>query len=371
MLTDLSVTSVSRSRLGDVDFDNLGFGNVFSDHMFSMKYQDGRWQQPEVLPYGPVPVDPANATLHYGQAVFEGLKAFMGDDGTVRIFRPDMNYARLCDSCQRLCIPVPDADQFYGAMESLIQLDHGWIPRRRGQALYIRPLIFSDESHLEVRPSQRFRFLVMTAPVRAYFDEDAAAIDLKVEEQYTRSAPGGMGAAKTSGNYAASLFPGEEGRKQGFAQVLWLDGLEHRYVEEVGAMNIFFRIDGKVVTPSLVGTILPGVTRNSVIQLLEDAGDPVDERRIEIDEVVAAIREGRMQECFGAGTAAIIAPVGGISYRGEHSSINNSQAGEVTRRLYDEFTGIQLGEVPDRHGWNRLVTVDAGSPSKRAASGAE
>jgi len=368
MLTDLSVTSVSRSRLGDVDFDNLGFGNVFSDHMFSMKYQDGRWQQPEVLPYGPVPVDPANATLHYGQAVFEGLKAFMGDDGTVRIFRPDMNYARLCDSCQRLCIPVPDADQFYGAMESLIQLDHGWIPRRRGQALYIRPLIFSDESHLEVRPSQRFRFLVMTAPVRAYFDEDAAAIDLKVEEQYTRSAPGGMGAAKTSGNYAASLFPGEEGRKQGFAQVLWLDGLEHRYVEEVGAMNIFFRIDGKVVTPSLVGTILPGVTRNSVIQLMEDAGDPVDERRIEIDEVVVAIREGRMQECFGAGTAAIIAPVGGISYRGEHLSINNSQAGEVTRRLYDEFTGIQLGEVPDRHGWNRLVTVDAGSPPKRAVS---
>jgi branched-chain amino acid aminotransferase len=366
MLPDMSVTPVSRSRLADVDFDNLGFGDVFSDHMFSMKYQDGRWQQPEILPYGPVPVDPANATLHYGQAVFEGLKAFMGDDGTVRIFRPDMNYERLRDSCERLCIPVPDEDHFFGALESLIQLDHGWIPRKRGQALYIRPLIFSDESHLEVRPSRAFRFLVMTSPVRAYFDENTAAIDLKVEEQYTRSAPGGMGAVKTSGNYAASLFPGEEGRKQGFAQVLWLDGLEHRYVEEVGPMNIFFRIDGKVVTPSLVGTILPGVTRASVIQLMEDAGDPVDERRIAIDEIVTAIREGRMQECFGAGTAVIIAPVGGISYRGNLLIINDKKAGEVTRRLYDEVTGIQLGEVPDRHGWNRLVTVDAAS--MRAAS---
>lgn len=368
MLPDLNVTPVSRSRLANVDFDDLGFGNVFSDHMFSMRCREGRWQQPEVLPYGPVPVDPANATLHYGQAVFEGLKAFMGDDAIVRIFRPDMNYRRLCDSCERLCIPVPDAEHFYGAMESLIQLDHGWIPRKRGQALYIRPLIFSDESHLEVRPSQAFRFLVMTAPVRAYFDEDAAAIDLKVEEEFTRSAPGGMGAAKTSGNYAASLFPGEQGRKQGFAQVLWLDGLEHRYVEEVGAMNIFFRIDGKVVTPSLVGTILPGVTRDSVITLMEDAGDPVEERRIEIDEVVAAIREGRMQECFGAGTAAIIAPVGGISYRGEHLTINDNEAGEVTRRLYDELTGIQLGEREDRHSWNRRVTIDSASSAKQAAN---
>ena len=367
MLPDLSVTPISHSRLADVDFDNLGFGNVFSDHMFSLKYEHGRWQRPEVLPYGPVAVDPANATLHYGQAVFEGLKAFMGDDGTVRIFRPDMNYKRLRGSCERLCIPVPDEAHFYGAMESLIQLDHGWIPRKRGQALYIRPLIFSDESHLEVRPSQAFRFLVMTAPVRTYFDEDTAAIDLKVEEEFTRSAPGGMGAAKTSGNYAASLFPGEEGRKQGFAQVLWLDGLEHRYVEEVGAMNIFFRIDGRVLTPSLAGTILPGVTRDSVIRLMEDAGDPVEERRIEIDEVMTAIREGRMQECFGAGTAVTIAPVGGISYHGEHLTINNKEAGEVTRRLFDEVTDIQLGEVTDRHAWNRLVSVGAGAGSKRAA----
>ncbi len=367
MLPDLSLTPVSRSRIADVDFDDLGFGNVFSDHMFSMKCRDGRWQQPEVLPYGPVRVDPANATLHYGQAVFEGLKAFMGKDGKVRIFRPDMNYRRLCDSCERLCIPAPDADHFYGALESLIELDHAWIPRKRGQALYIRPLIFSDESHLEVRPSRSFRFLVMTAPVRAYFDEDAAAIDLKVEEQYTRSAPGGTGAAKTSGNYAASLFPGERGRQQGFAQVLWLDGVEHRYVEEVGAMNIFFRIDGKVITPSLVGTILPGVTRDSVIALMKDLGDPVEERRIEIDEVVDAIRAGRMQECFGAGTAAIIAPVGGISYRGEHLTVNDREAGEVTRRLYDELTGIQLGERPDRHGWNRLVKVDAARGEKRVA----
>ena len=368
MLPDLSVTTVSHSRISDVDFENLDFGGVFSDHMFSMRFRDGRWQQPEVVPYGPVEVDPANATLHYGQAVFEGLKAFMGNDGAVRFFRPDMNYRRLRDSCERLCIPAPDEAHFFAALDSLAQLDHAWIPRKRGQALYVRPLIYSDESHLEVRPSKAFRFLVMTAPVRAYFDESAAAIDLKVEEQYTRSAPGGTGAAKTSGNYAGSLFPAEAGRREGFAQVLWLDGIEHRYVEEVGAMNIFFRIDGKVITPSLVGTILPGVTRDSVIRLMQDAGDPVEERRITIDEVVDAIREGRMQECFGAGTAAIIAPVGGISYRGEHLTINDSEAGEVTRRLYDELTGIQLGEVPDRHGWNRVVKVDVSRREQRAAS---
>jgi branched-chain amino acid aminotransferase len=368
MIPHLSVTKVSRSRLDQVNFDSLGFGDQFSDHMFSMFYRDGAWRQPEILPYGPVPVEPANATLHYGQAVFEGLKAFMGNDGVVRVFRPNMNLERLRASCERLCIPMVEESVFYDAIEALIQLDHRWIPRKRGQALYVRPLIISDEGHLEVRPSKSFRLILMTAPVRAYFDEDADAVNLKVEEQCTRAAPGGMGYAKTAGNYAASLFPGEQARAEGFAQVLWLDGVEHRYVEEVGAMNIFFRIDDTIITPVLQGTILPGVTRASVIQLLEDAGHRIEERRIGIDEVVDAVHAGALQEAFGAGTAAIISPVGGIAYKGELLRINEGAAGQVTRSLYDELTGIQLGEVADRHGWNRLIHLDSEQDVKRAAT---
>jgi branched-chain amino acid aminotransferase len=355
MLSDLVLQRTTRSRLTEVDFDHLGFGNVFSDHMFSMSWEAGEWRAPEVLPYGPIPMEPANATLHYGQAVFEGLKAFRGVDGRIRLFRPDMNARRLLASCERLCIPPVPEPLFLGALECLVRLDHGWIPPGRGQALYLRPIVFSDEPHLEVRPSRRFRFMVMTAPVRAYFEDGGAGVALKVEERHTRAAPGGTGYAKTAGNYAASLYPGELGRREGYAQVLWLDGLEHRYVEEVGAMNIFFRMGDRVVTPPLHGTILPGVTRDSVLTLLEDRGVAVEERRIAIDEVAEAIRAGRLVEAFGAGTAAIVAPVSRIAWRGEEYVIGNGAPGGLTRELYDALTGVQRGEVEDRHGWCRLV----------------
>jgi branched-chain amino acid aminotransferase len=358
MFPDLRVQRAPSSRLDEVDFENLGFGDVFSDHMFSLRYRDGRWGSPEILPYGPVSVDPSNATLHYGQSVFEGLKAFRGVDGQARLFRPDRNARRLRDSCERLCIPLPDEEVLLSAIDHLVRMDHHWIPSGRGQALYIRPLIFSDEGQLEVRPSSRYRLLIMTAPVRAYFDVDMTAVSLGVEDRFTRSAPGGTGFAKTAGNYAASLYPTEQARASGHAQVLWLDGIEHRFVEEVGAMNIFFRIDGVVVTPDLHGTILPGITRDSVITLLQDSGQPVEERRISIDEVIDAARAGRLQEAFGAGTAAIIAPVGSIAYRGEKVAINDGAAGSLTRELYDRITGIQLGEIEDVHGWNRVVELD-------------
>ena len=355
MSREFPVTAVKSTRIAEVDFDDLAFGSVFSDHMFSMRYRDGEWREPEVLPYGPVTVDPSNATLHYGQTVFEGLKAFKGPDGAIRIFRPDMNAKRLQESCRRLCIPELDEEVFHDAIEALLRLDHAWIPRKRGQALYIRPLIFSDESHLEVRPSDCFRFLIMTAPVRAYFEDDMAAVGLKVEETYTRSAPGGIGYAKTAGNYAASLYPGAKAREEGYAQVLWLDGVEHRYVEEVGAMNIFFRFGDTVVTPSLHGTILPGITRDSVITLLAESGLRVEERRISIDELIEGIRSGSLSEAFGAGTAAIIAPVGRFAYKGEVHVINDERAGETTRTLFDQITRIQLGETNDEHGWNRVI----------------
>ena len=357
MFSEPKITRAEPSRLATVDFDNLGFGSVFCDHMFSLYYENGQWQRPEILPYGKIELEPGTATLHYGQTVFEGLKAFRGSDDLVRVFRPDQNAKRLICSCERLCIPPIDEAVLIGAIDALIKLDHEWIPRQRGQAFYIRPLIFGTETHLEVRPSRTFRLIVMTSPVRAYFDAGMSGVALRVEESFTRSAPGGMGAVKTAGNYAASLYPTEQGVKQGLAQALWLDAVEHKYVEEVGAMNIFFRFKDSIVTPDLRGTILPGITRASVITLLEEAGRRVEERRITIDEVVGAITDGSLEEAFGAGTAAIIAPVGKLSFRDSTLTVNDNQAGPVTRWLYDQLTGIQLGEVEDHHGWNRIVDI--------------
>lgn len=359
MLSELTVTRAAASRIDGVDFEALGFGNVFSDHMFSLRCEDGRWQRPEILPYGALSMEPGNATLHYAQGAFEGLKAFHGSDGAVRVFRPGMNARRLTESCRRMCIPPPGEEVLLFAIEQLIRLDSAWIPRRRGQALYIRPLIYSTETHLDVRPSRSYRYLVMTGPVRAYFDPDQGAVALKVEEQYTRSAPGGTGSVKTPGNYGASLYPAELARTEGFAQVLWLDGVEHRYVEEVGAMNIFFRVGDTVITPELRGTILPGITRDSVLRLLRDRGWEVQERRIAIDEVIEAIRSGAMREAFGAGTAAIISPVGRLAWRGETFTVNDNQAGPLTRELYDLITGIQLGEIEDGYGWNHVIELES------------
>lgn len=359
MLPGLTVKRVSRSRLSQVDFNDLGFGKYFSDHMFSLRYRNGAWGEPEVLPYGEVGIEPGAASLHYGQSVFEGLKAFMGNDGRARVFRPDMNAQRLENSCKRLCIPPITREIFEEAIRLLIELDHEWIPRKRGQALYIRPIIFGTEPHLEVRASSAFRFLMMTSPARNYYGENRGAVSLKVEEDFTRAAPGGTGFAKTGGNYAASLLPGDEAKRQGFQQVLWTDGAEHKYVEEVGQMNIFFRLKDKVITPLLRGTILPGVTRDSVLALLKDFGIPAEERLISVDEIIAAIKQGEMVEAFGAGTAAVISPVGRIGYRGETLLVNGGQPGPLAQRLWDEIVGIQNGDLPDRHGWNMLVDVKA------------
>ena len=355
MLKNLKTTRVSSSRVHEVDADDLGFGRFYSDHMFTMPYASGRWGQPEIQPFAPIPVHPANAALHYGQAVFEGLKAYRGSDDALRVFRPDKNAERLLQSCERLCIPAVDPSLFIEAIDALVALDHAWIPSRRGQSLYVRPIIFSDEGHLEVRPSSSYRFVIFTSPVRAYFDTSMKPVFLKAEEAYTRSAPGGVGYAKTAGNYGASLYPGRKGQEEGYQQVLWLDGVEHRYVEEVGAMNIFFRFGDTVVTPDLHGTILPGVTRDSVITLLEDAGTPVEQRRITLDEVLEGSRSGALTEVFAAGTAAIIAPVGAIAYQGSDHEIGSGKGGQMTGWLYDQITGIQHGDVEDRFDWCRVV----------------
>ncbi len=368
-LSDFPVTPVQQSRLSRVDFDNLGFGSIFSDHMFSMVYADGEWQNPEIQPYQAIPLEPGVAMLHYGQTVFDGYKVFRGVDSDVRIFRPNMNARRLHDSCLRLCIPVMGVDELrdimINATHQLIELDQDWIPSRWGQSLYIRPLVIGTEATLEVRAANSYRFLIMTSPVGSYFTNLEKGVSLRVEDRFTRAASvGGLGAAKTAANYAASLLPGFESRQQGFDQVLWLDGNEHRYVEEVGAMNIFFKIGGKIVTPPLGGSILPGVVRDSVLTLLDDWGMPAEERRISIDEVVQAFRAGEVEEMFGAGTAAVICPVASIGFKDEVFALASASPGELTQRLYDEITGIQYGKLPDPYGWTVRVPLpqaDAGS----------
>ena len=374
--SEFPVTPVGQSRLAQVDFDNLGFGSIFSDHMFSMEYADGAWKNPRIEPYQALAMEPGVAMLHYGQTVFDGYKAFRGMDGEARIFRPDMNARRLHDSCQRLCIPIMPVEELSQIMieatRQLITLDHDWMPSRWGHSLYVRPLIIGTEATLEVRAANSYRFIIMTSPVGSYFSNLPKGVSLYVEDRYTRAASvGALGAAKTAANYAASLLPGFESRLQGFDQVLWLDGNEHRYVEEVGAMNIFFRIGGKVVTPPLGGSILPGVVRDSVLTLLNDWGLPVEERRIAIDEVVAAFRNGEMEEVFGAGTAAVICPVASIGFKGEVFQVATTPPGELTLRLYDELTGIQYGKLTDRHGWNVTVSLpraDESSATTRSTS---
>lgn len=352
---NITIHHSERSRRADADFDNLGFGNLFSDHMFSMEWRDGTWREAAILPYGPIALEPGTASLHYGQLIFEGLKAFRGDDGVIRLFRADANAERFRNSCERLCIPAVDTDDFVTAIKALVWEDRAWIPDRRGQALYIRPLVFGDEAHLDVRPSRRYRFLIMTSPVREYFAGGFSPIALKVEEHYTRAAPGGTGFAKTAGNYAASLLPTANSQTAGFSQVLWLDGRDHRYIEEVGQMNIFFRQEDRVVTPPLGGTILPGVTRDSVITLLRDWNIALEERPIEIDEIIDACRQGRLVEAFGSGTAAVVAPIDRIGYRGQDYPIPVDLDGGLAKRLYDEILGIQFGALPDRYEWIQTV----------------
>lgn len=354
----LATHLTERSRLEDLDLDRLVFGEIFSDHMFSMVFERGEWRDPEIVPYAPIAIEPGEMMLHYAQMVFEGLKAFRGVDGAIRLFRPDCNAARLRESCRRMCIPEIDEDAFVESVAALVRVDHGWISDRPGFALYIRPLVFSAEPHLEVRPSTRYRFIVITCPAGAYFKTGGGGLSLKVEDHFARTAPhGGVGEAKTSANYATTFLAGSQAREDGFDQVLWLDGGEHRYVEEAGLMNVFFKIGDRVVTPGLNGAILPGVTRDSIITLLRDRDIPVEERSIAIDEVVEAFDSGKMDEVFVTGTAAVVLPVGRLNFKGRDLLPAQKGAGALTTSLYDELTGIQYGRVEDRHGWTHVVEV--------------
>ncbi|MRH42567.1 branched-chain amino acid aminotransferase [Aquibacillus halophilus] len=336
--------------------EQLEFGRVFTDHMFIMDYIEGKgWHNPRIVPYQPVTLDPAAIVFHYGQTVFEGLKAYVTKDGEARLFRPEKNMQRLNRSNERMCIPHLDEDVALNAIKQLVSLERDWIPTAPGTSLYIRPFIISTESYLGVAPSKTYQFLVILSPVGAYYKEGINPVKIAVEDEFVRAVKGGTGEAKTAGNYASSLKAQELVSDKGYAQVLWLDGLEKKYIEEVGSMNVFFKINGEVVTPALNGSILEGVTRNSVIRLLNHWDIPVAERKISMEEVYEAYEKGLLEEAFGAGTAAVISPIGELSWKGEQLIINDRVTGSVSKRLYDTLTGIQYGTEEDPFGWIEKV----------------
>jgi len=351
----MKIIKTSKSRLRDVDFQHLGFGDIFSDHMLSVEYRDGEWGEAGIVPYGPIEVDPAICSLHYGQIIFEGLKAFCGRNGSIYLFRPQKYHERMNQSCRRLCIPEVDLDLFLNGLRALVSLDREWVPKRQGYSLYIRPFIFATDSFLGVKVSETYRFLIITGPVGAYYKEGINPVKLITPGGYVRASKGGLGAAKTPANYAATLLPAEEAKKKGFTQVLWLDGIEGKYVEEVGTMNMFFLIGDELITPPLEGTILPGVTRDSVLHLARDWGFKTSERKVSIDEAFAASEKGTLKEVFGSGTAAVISPVGEIHHEGRKIVVNDSKIGPLAQKLYDEITGIQYGEKPDKFGWRITI----------------
>lgn len=334
----------------------LPFGLVFTDHIFKMEFDPQRgWHGERVEPYGPLVLDPAAAVLHYGQEAFDGLKAFRGADGRIRLFRPDAHAARLLKSCERLCIPAPAQDAVERSFRALLDVDRDWMPSLAGTSMYLRPTVIASEACLSVRPATQYLYYLIATPVGPYFPGGMQPLRIWVDDAHVRAVAGGLGAAKTSANYAASFHAAEAARARGFAQVLWLDGKEHKYIDEVGTMNIMVRIGDEVLTPPLGGAILPGVTRDAVLTLLREWGVVVRERAISFQEVLQAARDGDLREIWGTGTAAVVLPVGGLGWRGGELEVNDGGCGELTQRLYEAITGVQYGRLPDRHGWMRNV----------------
>ncbi|HHU49862.1 MAG: branched-chain amino acid aminotransferase [Caldicoprobacterales bacterium] len=333
--------------------NELGFGKYFTDHMFVMDYdRDKGWHDPRIVPYGPFEVEPSCMVFHYGQAIFEGMKAYLNKDGEAVAFRPFSNIKRLNRSAERLCIPQLDEDLVWEGLKKLLQLEKDWIPKTEGTSLYIRPFVIATDPHLGVRPSDTYKFFIILSPVGAYYKEGLQPVKIYVTDKYVRAAEGGVGFTKTAGNYAASLYAAEEAGSKGYTQVLWLDAKEHKYVEEVGTMNIFFKIKGVMITAPLdSGTILGGVTRDSVIQLAEEMGYKVEQRLLSIQEVYDAHDAGELEEVFGTGTAAVISPVGVMNWNDRIIEINEGRMGEVSQKLYDRITAIQYGREADKYGW--------------------
>ncbi len=351
-MLDIKITKTTNPAQKPQKGDKLGFGHIFTDHMFIMNYTEGKgWHDARIEPFHNISLSPAAMVYHYGQEMFEGMKAYKGKDGKAYLFRPDMNAKRTNMSNERLCIPNLPEDDFVQAVKAVVDVDRDWIPEGDGESLYIRPFIIATDEFLGVAPSKTYMFMIILSPSGAYYASGLAPVGIWIEDEYVRAVKGGIGYAKTGGNYAASLKAQVKAHDDGYSQVLWLDGVERKYIEEVGAMNIFFKINGKIVTPMLNGSILPGVTRNSVIQMCKHLGYDVEERKISVDELVASAKDGSLEEVFGTGTAAVISPVGKLRYIDDVMVIGDGNIGELSQKLYDTLTGIQWGELDDPFGW--------------------
>ena len=334
------------------DPDTLQFGKTFTDHMFLMNYDTGQgWHDARVVPYGPLSMEPSCMVFHYAQEIFEGLKAYRTPEGKVQLFRPVENARRLNSSCQRLCIPEIPEEDFVQAVKALVKVDEAWVPNKLGTSLYIRPFIIATDCSLGVHASHSYLFAIICCPVGAYYPEGINPVKIYVESEDVRAVRGGTGYTKCGGNYAASIRAGERAEAQGYSQVLWMDGVHRKYIEEVGAMNVLFKVNGTVITPQLTGSVLPGITRKSCLELLRDWGIPVEERLVTAQELFDAAKAGTLEEAWGTGTAAVVSPIGLLAWEDQKVEVSGGQIGALTQKLYDTLTGIQWGTIPDTHGW--------------------
>ncbi len=330
----------------------LGFGKFFTDHMFVMDYsREKGWYDARIVPFGPFEIHPASTVLHYGSEIFEGLKAYRRADGKVQMFRPIENIRRMNSSAERLCLPRIDEDMAMEILKTFVKCEEEWTPSAPGTSLYLRPFMYGNDETLGVHAVHNARFMIIASPVGSYYKEGINPVKIMIEDQDVRAVRGGTGYAKCGGNYAASNRAGERAEQKGYSQVLWLDGVERKYIEEVGAMNVMFKINGEIITPALTGSILPGITRKSCIEVLKREGYTVTERLLSIDELEKAMADGTLEEAWGCGTAAVVSPIGELSYKGEIFTVNEGKIGDVTQKLYDTLTGIQWGKIEDNFGW--------------------
>ncbi|MEO9533309.1 MAG: branched-chain amino acid aminotransferase [Crocinitomicaceae bacterium] len=353
IVNNINISKVEKSRISEVDFNNLPFGKVFSDHMFEIDYADGKWGTPTIVPFKNLELHPATSALHYGQAIFEGLKAQRTESGEVVIFRPDMNAKRFNESAARMCMAELPEQLFLDGLKTLLEIDKDWVPNNEGQSLYIRPFMIATDDYVGIRPSEKYKFIIITSPVGAYYSEP---VKVKIETYYTRAAEGGVGRAKAAGNYASSLYPAKLAAEEGFRQLIWTDAKTHTFIEEAGTMNVVFVINDTIITPDETkDTILKGITKRSVLEIAKDWGYKVEERAVTVDEVMTAIKNGSLQDAFGAGTAATIAPISHIGYDGTTYELPSIESREFSNKVKNYITDYKTGKVEDKFNW--LFTV--------------
>ncbi|MFC2175772.1 branched-chain amino acid aminotransferase [Bacteroidota bacterium] len=347
-ILNIQIERAAETRIRDVDFNNIQFGSKFSDHMFVADYSDGEWKSFKIMPYGKMSFTPACMALHYGQTIFEGLKAYRNDEGKVMVFRPEANFKRLNKSAERMCMPTMPEEVMMEGLKQLLKIDAAWVPNRKDSALYIRPFMFATDEYIGVRPSSTYRCIIFTGPVGPYYSDPLKVL---VQEGFSRAAPGGTGSAKSGGNYGGALYPTKLAHEAGYHQLLWTDAIEHKYIEESGTMNVMFQIDDVLVTPPTGDTILSGITRDSVLKLAVDMGVRIEERKIHVDEIIAAFKSGALKDAFGVGTAATVAPIKVIGYKGIDMELPDLESRTISAAIAKRLAAIRYGEVKDPYGW--------------------